>query len=196
MSNSCAGARPASSGASSAALDQDGLRVAVGWRILHHLKKRMKTATERPRARRGSPSEVASRRQPAETAFREQLREAKLKVTSGRLSVLRELSGAKGPMSHSEVAQRLEGESLDKVTVWRVLVALTEAGLVDRSNGGDGTWRFELRSGSMGHDPHPHFTCVVCKTVTCLPRESVRIPPRIVRGVVDVQITGRCESCD
>lgn len=156
----------------------------------------MKTA-ERPRSvRSASTSRDAGTRGAADGSFRELLREAKLKVTSGRLTVMRELGKAKGPMSHAEVAERLEGEALDKVTVWRILVALTEAGLVDRSNGGDGTWRFELRRASMGHDPHPHFTCVVCRAVTCLPRDSVRLPPRIGRGVVDVQISGRCEKCD
>lgn len=156
----------------------------------------MKTATAPHRPARRSATKRGARLEATNAAFREQLRDAKLKVTSGRIAVLGELSSAKGPMSHAEVTDRLEGESLDKVTVWRILTALTDAGLVDRSNGGDGTWRFELRrSGSMGHDPHPHFTCTECKQVSCLPRESVRIPPRLVRGVVDVQITGRCEKC-
>lgn len=151
---------------------------------------------KKPSSPRAGVALVAPKKGAARDAdFREQLRSASLKVTTGRLSVLRELEASKRPLSHAEVAEKLGGESLDKVTVWRILAALTEAGLVDRSNGGDGTWRFELRRSSLGHGPHPHFTCVACHTVTCLPSDSVRIPPRLVRGVVDVQITGRCESC-
>lgn len=133
-------------------------------------------------------------RQIADDEFRAQLREAGLKVTSGRLSVLRELSRQKTPISHAELAETALGEQIDKVTVWRILVALTEAGLVDRTDVGDHTWRFELRSASMGHT-HPHFMCVSCKSVQCLPREAVRVAPRLGRGVIDVQIKGRCESC-
>ncbi|MBN9163801.1 MAG: hypothetical protein BGO98_26230 [Myxococcales bacterium 68-20] len=127
--------------------------------------------------------------------FRAQLRAVGLKATSGRLAVLTELNRTNAPMSHAEVAERLAGEKLDKVTVWRILVALTEVGLVDRTDIGDRTWRFELRNTAMGHDPHPHFMCVTCKTVQCLPRDAVHIAPRIGRGVIDVQIKGRCEQC-
>lgn len=118
-----------------------------------------------------------------------------MKVTGGRLAVLRELERARAPLTHGDVADKLRGEKLDRVTVWRILVALTDAGLVDRTDVGDHVWRFELRNTSMGHDPHPHFMCISCKTVQCLPREVVRIAPRIGRSVVDVQIKGRCESC-
>lgn len=138
----------------------------------------------------------SSGRSPAsDDDFRAQLRAVGLKATSGRLAVLTELSRTNAPMSHAEVAERLAGEKLDKVTVWRILVALTEVGLVDRTDIGDRTWRFELRNTAMGHDPHPHFMCVTCKTVQCLPRDAVHIAPRIGRGVIDVQIKGRCEQC-
>jgi Fur family transcriptional regulator, ferric uptake regulator len=136
-------------------------------------------------------------RKPAirEETFREQLRGAGLKITQGRLAVLAELGRARTPMSHGDVADKLVGAQLDRVTVWRILVALTEAGLVDRTDLGDHTWRFELRSAATGHDPHPHFMCVECKSVQCLPRDVVRIAPRFGRGVVEVRIKGRCESC-
>lgn len=127
--------------------------------------------------------------------IRAQLREAGLKVTHGRLTVLRALRRAGAPLSHAEVAAQLAGEQLDKVTVWRILVALTDAGLVDRTDVGDHTWRFELRNTAMGHDPHPHFMCVSCQSVQCLPRDSVKIAPRIGRGVIEVQIKGRCDDC-
>lgn len=140
-------------------------------------------------------AQACARREVDDDTFREQLRAVGLKATSGRLSVLAELNRATTPMSHAEVAERLAGEKLDKVTVWRILVALTEVGLVDRTDIGDRMWRFELRDTTMGHDPHPHFMCVTCKSIQCLPRDAVHIAPRIGRGVIDVQIKGRCEQC-
>ncbi len=137
------------------------------------------------------------RRNPKEEeALRARLKEAGLKVTEPRVAVLRALSKEGTPVSHAELATKLSAERLDKVTVWRVLVALTEAGVVDRNDVGDRTWRFELRKdGALGHDPHPHFMCVSCKTVKCLPADAVKIAPRIGREVIEVQIKGRCEDC-
>lgn len=132
---------------------------------------------------------------PSDDALREQLRGAGLRVTGGRVQVLRALGEIDGPISHGELAEQLGSQDLDRVTVWRILLALTEAGLVDRTDVGDHTWRFELRNTSMGHDPHPHFMCTECRTVTCLPREAVHVAPRIGRGVTEVQLKGRCERC-
>jgi Fur family ferric uptake transcriptional regulator len=147
------------------------------------------------RPTRGGARARATTVRPSDTTLREQLRAANLKVTNGRVAVLRELSRLEAPVSHGELVSRLHDEELDRVTVWRILVALTEAGLVDRTDLGDRTWRFELRNTSMGHDPHPHFTCVACKNVMCLPRDSVQITPRVGRGVTEVHLKGRCERC-
>lgn len=129
--------------------------------------------------------------------FRAQLRGVGLKVTQPRLAILRELRTLKTPISHAELAERLAGtEGLDRVTVWRVLVALTEAGLVDRQDVGDRTWRFELRAaGSIGHASHPHFMCTSCKSVRCLTPDAVKIAPRLGRNVTEIQLKGRCENC-
>lgn len=51
------------------------------------------------------------------------------------------------------------------------------------------------RTGLALTPPQRHFMCIACKRVQYLPREVVRIAPRIGRGVVEVQIEGRCESC-
>ena len=122
------------------------------------------------------------------------LRASRLRVTSGRIAVLQELVALSAPVSHAELALRLGEEEFDRVTVWRILVALTEAGLVDRTDVGDHTWRFEYRLDASA-SLHPHFMCVDCKSVRCLPRESVRIESSLASGVVEVQIKGRCHAC-
>jgi Fur family ferric uptake transcriptional regulator len=124
------------------------------------------------------------------------LREGGLRVTQPRMMVLAELFQAAGPMSHAEVATRLAKQGLDRVTVWRNLVALTDAGLLARTDVGDHTWRFEKAEGGGGHDntAHAHFVCVACKKVSCLPAVSLS---GTARGsvVLEVQVKGRCDAC-
>lgn len=128
-------------------------------------------------------------------ALRTIVREVGLRATPGRIAVLRELEKLSSPISHGELVERLGRAELDKVTVWRVLVALTKAGLVDRSDLGDRTYRFERRRASHGGVMHPHFMCITCNTVQCLPEDSVRVAPRLGRNVVEVQLKGRCSKC-
>ena len=78
--------------------------------------------------------------------------------------------------------------------MWRILTALTDVGLVDRTDVGDHTWRFEIRR-EPGESTHPHFMCVTCKTVQCLPRESVQVVSRLARSGTETQVKGRCEDC-
>ena len=129
---------------------------------------------------------------------RTRLKNAGLKVTEPRLVVMQALAKHGNPISHGDLAERL-GAALDKVTVWRVLVALTDADIVSRTDAGDRTWRFSLRGeGNPPHDPrgvHPHFVCTTCKTVACLPKDAMKL--RVGRGVrvTDVQVKGICAAC-
>ena len=91
---------------------------------------------------------------------------------------------------------------LDRVTVYRNLLDLVEANLATRTDLGDHVWRFELRRRDDGHAAkHPHFLCVSCGVVTCLPDDVVRVTGR--RGVprsiaahhVEVQVKGECDFC-
>ncbi len=143
-------------------------------------------------------SEVARLSAAELLGLRNALREGGLRVTQPRMMVLAELFQAAGPMSHAEVATRLDDRGLDRVTVWRNLVALTDAGLLARTDIGDHTWRFERADGSAGHDSaaHAHFVCVACKKVSCLPDDAVSLSGT-ARGsvVLEVQVKGRCDAC-
>jgi Fur family ferric uptake transcriptional regulator len=106
------------------------------------------------------------------------------------------------PLSHSDLIEALDGEGYDRVTLYRNLNDLAEAGLVLRTDLGDRTWRFELKGGDTAHPGgHPHFTCSDCGTVSCLPDKSVRIAnteqlPRAVRArAVEVTLRGLCDRC-
>jgi Fur family ferric uptake transcriptional regulator len=126
---------------------------------------------------------------------------ASLRVTHHRMALLRELARLRVPASHAELTERLASgslsSSLDRVTIYRNLLALTEAGLLVRTQLGDNTWRFELpRAGGEQHGQHPHFVCTDCGDVACLPAGSVVLRGEAARSeVLEVQLRGRCAAC-
>jgi Fur family ferric uptake transcriptional regulator len=105
-------------------------------------------------------------------------------------------------MTHGEIAQEMAVCGFDRATVYRNLIDLVEANLVARSDVGDHVWRFEMRRRTDSHvGEHPHFLCVSCGGVTCLPGGAVKVislrgVPRAVKGRdVEVQLKGRCDTC-
>lgn len=121
----------------------------------------------------------------------------RLRVTSQRLAVLRELETVDTPISHPELAERLSSSGVDGVTVYRCLLILADAGILVRTELGDCIWRYELpRTRDRNHGRHPHFVCTECGTVRCLPAEAVVLKGEAARSrVMDVQLRGRCSDC-
>jgi Fur family transcriptional regulator, ferric uptake regulator len=141
---------------------------------------------------------------PAETdQLRDVLRRAGLRATLPRVEVLRHLMQARAALSHGELCDRLVGRGLDRATVYRNLLDLTEVGLVRRTDVGDHVWRFELLSSGSGHreEEHPHFICSGCGVVACLPETVVsvrpggRAPRALRRKGLAVQLRGLCDAC-
>jgi Fur family ferric uptake transcriptional regulator len=130
------------------------------------------------------------------------LRKAKLRSTTSRVAILQHLAAANQPLSHAEVADTLVPTGFDKSTLYRCLVELADAGLLSRLDAGDHAWRFELRRGDHHEDSeHPHFVCVDCGKVECLPEVEVKIsPPKGTKGsrlgdVTEVFLKGHCKEC-
>jgi len=147
----------------------------------------------------GGPTSTAST---AIQGLRETLRGVGLRNTAPRIAVLRELDAATAPLSHGEIAERLQDAGFDRATVYRNLIDLTEAGLALRSDHGDHIWRFERKRPEAAgtNHKHPHFVCVECGTVSCLPTASIQVAavagtPKSLRSVVDVQVKGHCDTC-
>ena len=129
------------------------------------------------------------------------IRRAGLRGTAPRLAVLRRLMLASSPVSHGELVEALAGEGMDRTTVWRNLVDLTEVGLVARTDLGDHVWRFELKGKHGTTLRHPHFTCTGCGAVACLPEVTLRVkkgrgvPRSLSRQRVEIQLRGLCDTC-
>lgn len=133
--------------------------------------------------------------------LRRTIRGVGLRSTAPRIAVLKRLMGAGRPVSHSELHEELALEGMDRTTVYRNLVDLTEAGLVERSDLGDHVWRFELKHRPNGQgENHAHFTCTDCGTVACLESVEVTVgdvkaPKAVGRRKVEVQLRGVCDDC-
>ena len=134
-------------------------------------------------------------------AARDALRAAGLRCTSCRLAVFQLLAESRSPVSHNDAADRLAPGGFDKSTIYRSLVELSEVGIANRLELGDHTWRFEIRRPHADDADHPHFMCVDCGKVTCLPEFSVQIAPvkgkkRAALGdITEVLLKGHCADC-
>jgi Fur family ferric uptake transcriptional regulator len=131
------------------------------------------------------------------------IRAVGLRSTAPRVAVLRRLMQATTPISHGELVERLEDEGMDRTTVYRNLVDLTEAGLVQRTDLGDHVWRFELKRQGGKELKHPHFTCTDCGTVACLPevtltvkKQGKGVPGSVTKQRVEIQLRGKCDDCE
>jgi Fur family ferric uptake transcriptional regulator len=139
---------------------------------------------------------------PTDDELAEQLRAAGLRRTQPRIAVLRHMRKVGHPVAHAEVAEALEKLELDRVSVYRVLVDLARVKILTRADMGDHVWRFDLAHGERSHSmAHPHFVCVTCGAVACLPEKAVQIAargkgPRALRTrQVEVQLKGECDAC-
>jgi Fur family transcriptional regulator, ferric uptake regulator len=121
----------------------------------------------------------------------------RIRVTSQRMTLLRELAKLRVPASHPELTERLVASGLDRATIYRNLLSLTKAGLLVRTQLGDKVWRYQLpRAAPPEHGSHPHFVCTDCGDVACLPEGAVSLARDATRRqVVEVQLRGKCATC-
>jgi Fur family transcriptional regulator, ferric uptake regulator len=146
--------------------------------------KRMADKSKRPAASR------------AEQAA-EILRNAGLRITACRTSLLHLLLHAREPLAQKELTASLEEQGFNRVTIYRALETFLEASIVHRIVTEDRTWRFAITlCGHRGHC-HPHFTCRECGRIRCL--QGVAIPVVRLQGHrIEAQamyLWGLCPAC-
>lgn len=129
------------------------------------------------KARPGSAAKNPLRHEQAQALAESCLRESDLRITHARTSVLATLLGASRALSHQEIQEALAG--MDRVTLYRALDSLTEAGLSHKIAGDDRAYRYSAsidsnhaskRTASAMHSQHQHshFKCTRCAKVFCL----------------------------
>jgi Fur family ferric uptake transcriptional regulator len=163
------------------------------------LKKR-----DKPVPRSGSGSKPTRHVPPKVKDFQLLLRSAGLRSTTPRIAVLEYFHTHGGQNSHAELFEALGDRGFDRATIYRILMDLAEAKILSRTDLGDHVWRFELRQGVGGvehTEEHPHFVCLDCGEVSCLPGLSFKLegpakaPRSVAKNKVAVQLKGRCDNC-
>lgn len=133
-------------------------------------------------------------------AARHDIRASGLRATPARIASLVELRSATAPLTHADLADRLEAIGVDKTTAFRNLNDLATVGLLRRTELGDHLWRFEAVDPRQQHDEgHPHFLCVDCGSVTCLSEVQLTAASRrrseAVGRITEILLRGHCHGC-
>ena len=150
----------------------------------------------------GAMNSKSTRPEMTVSKARQLIREAGLRCTSCRVAVLQHVATATTPVSHADVADELVPRGFDKSTIFRCLTEFAESGFLVRLELGDHVWRFELRDDDQQEGAeHPHFLCLDCGTVRCLPEIQVKLTgnkghkskPRV--NVTEILLKGYCDGC-
>ena len=127
------------------------------------------------------------------------LNSAKLKRTESRRKILEVLLKAAGPQTADEIISAIGKSGPNRVTVYRTLESIVEAGIVHRAFIDGRSQYYELGNKCTEHQCHPHFVCTDCGRTRCLPEVSVPMASSPPAGFVihrqQVRLEGLCPDC-
>lgn len=134
--------------------------------------------------------------------YSELLSSVQLEPTAKRLRVLEVIGNNSFPLSASDIHATLERhQSINRVTVYRILDLLVDRGLVDRISTG-GRAAYYGMAPNEHHRAHPHFYCTTCGQMDCLAPESMafdlggfmkNFPGKVEK--LEVRLDGICKNC-
>lgn len=137
-----------------------------------------------------------------QNGFSELLEKHDLKKTKPRLSVL-EILSSRGSATSQPDLEEILGKDVDRVTLYRVLKAFEEKGIIHKIIDLNGTANYAVCSSSCtahAHkDEHVHFNCTSCLHVYCM--DSLAIPPISVpegfkANSLNLIVYGICDACN
>jgi Fur family ferric uptake transcriptional regulator len=135
---------------------------------------------------------------PSETAaLAAQIRGTGARATPARIRVLQILRSAPAALTHHDIERALGALTLDRVTLYRVLDWLVEAGLAHKSTDARGVFRFSVAAAGE-HQTHMHFRCDFCGRVFCLdapPPTPPHLPEGFSLSRMDLDLRGCCAGC-
>ena len=129
-----------------------------------------------------------------EETAKQLLKDAKLRVTGGRISLLAIMIKENRPLSMDEASDMLGWKGGDRATVFRNLHALSEAKLVRmvRSAGKRDVYELSKRPGA-----HAHAVCTKCGKVECVDAQaaSAESPGGWRMTSQEITLWGLCPAC-
>jgi len=124
---------------------------------------------------------------------------AKLKRTGSRTAIIEVLLKTTRPQTAEDIISEIGRARINKVTIYRTLDSMIEAGLVHRAFVSDGKCHFELADKCGEHQCHPHFVCTDCGQTRCLHDVSVPMASSPPAGFTiqrqQVRLEGLCPDC-
>jgi len=124
-----------------------------------------------------------------------------LRKTPTRLSILEYLQISHLPQSENDIHKKMQ-DSYDRITFYRTIQTLMEAGIIHRIVADNTTVRYALNHynsqlDEQNHD-HVHFYCTKCGKVECM-EEVVVQPYHLPDGYkieeCNVVVKGLCRQC-
>ena len=134
--------------------------------------------------------------------YSELLEESGLAYTTNRHRILEVIGNNSFPLSAQQIYDTLSlTDTINRVTVYRILDLLVEKRLVDRISGGGRSFVYGLAP-NENHPAHPHFYCKSCGSLECLNPQSLSVDLHSMRGTfpglienVAVRVDGVCKNC-
>ena len=125
------------------------------------------------------------------------LKNAHLRCTPARMSILSILSSTDCALSQTQIARTVP-KSIDKVTIYRTLEKFVTAGIAHKAFMKERTWHFELAVNCSQSQCHPHFTCKLCNKTFCFATAEVEMlnpPENFDIHHQKVLLEGICSQC-
>ncbi len=122
-----------------------------------------------------------------------------IRPTAVRLLVAQALAASDSLLSLSDLEILLD--TVPKSTIFRTLTLFLEHRLVHCVEDGDGSFRYELCSGSHDcyiGDMHTHFYCEVCRKTFCFKDvqiPQVQMPDGFEMHSINYMVKGVCNKC-
>jgi Fur family ferric uptake transcriptional regulator len=114
-------------------------------------------------------------------------KEGNIKATQAREMILGILSEAKAPLNYEQIRAEMTID-MDKATFYRNISLFEEAELVQKFEGDERKWYFELSKKA-----HAHFVCETCHSVICVDfTVNSDIAEHKVKNIV---LKGICKDC-
>lgn len=133
--------------------------------------------------------------------FEKLLAQNGLKRTGARLQVLNILRSRSSATSQPFLEQ-VVGKDVDRVTLYRILKAFEEKGIIHKVLDNQGTANYALCSGGCSehshHDEHLHFNCENCHQIFCLEKviiPEIKVPTGFKVNTLKLVANGVCEEC-
>jgi len=124
-----------------------------------------------------------------------------LRRTPTRLAIIQSLMLANLPLSESDINKTMSG-TYDRITFYRSIQTLMEAGIIHRIVADNTTVRYALNQCNQDQhvhtNDHVHFYCKECTKVECLKSVSIQhyeLPEGYSREECEVIIRGICKQC-